>query len=103
MLNHLGFFFGFLIIGAATGVASFMFLAMQYVRQQAVNIGIRPFTMKITKMRARRLSKAFPRYNERLLSNYVESDSMVKGDYRLQTLALVAAACCSYPMYYFSV
>ena len=90
-------------MGSATGVASFMFLAFQYVRQQAVNLGIRPFTMKIQKTRAQQLARAFPQYNERLLSNYVKSDTMVEGDFRLQTLAILTAACCSYPMYYFSI
>lgn len=60
------------------GTASFTLLAFQYARQQLLNLGLKPFTQLLISKRAKDLCGAFPEYDEGLLHNFVESDSMVK-------------------------
>jgi hypothetical protein len=47
-------------------------------RQQLLNLGLKPFTQLLISKRAKDLCGAFPEYDEGLLHNFVESDSMVK-------------------------
>jgi len=59
-----------------TGTLSFSLLTLQYARQQLLNLGVKPFTGRVLSSRSNKLIRAFPNYNERLLSNFVESYPM---------------------------
>lgn len=41
------------------------------------NLGIKPYTEKLKEMRARRLAKEFPAYDQRILHEYVATDPMI--------------------------
>jgi len=58
------------------GTASFSLLCFQYIRQQLLNLGMKPYTQKLIEMRANSLCKAFPDYQEHIIYNFVESDPM---------------------------
>jgi hypothetical protein len=58
------------------GTASFSLLCFQYIRQQLLNLGMKPYTQKLIEIRAKSLCKAFPDYQEHIIYNFVESDPM---------------------------
>ena len=41
------------------------------------NLGIKPYTSRVKKMRARNLAKEFPQYDSRIIMMYSESSKMV--------------------------
>lgn len=55
------------------GQLSFFFLTLQYARTTMQNIGLQPYTEWLCSRRAERLSKQFPQYNSRVLSDYSRS------------------------------
>jgi hypothetical protein len=55
------------------GQISFFLLCLQYSRAQLDNLGIKPYTSKIKRMRGERLATAFPQYDPRILIGYSES------------------------------
>jgi len=61
-----------------TGTLSFTILTLQLVRNNFLNLGIKPFTERILAQRTQNLVKQFPRYNQRLLENFVETDKFMK-------------------------
>lgn len=50
-------------------------LCLQYTRAQIANIGIRPYTEKIQRMRASKLAAAFPQYDSKIIIEFSESIS----------------------------
>ena len=60
-------------LGPLTATLSFSMLALQYVRHQMLNIGIKPVTARMHRLRTASLREQYPNYNERLLKNYVEA------------------------------
>jgi len=60
------------------GTLSFMLLCIQFTRSQIQNLGIRPYTEMIIEMRAERLAKQFPQYDQSVLVLYSESEDLVK-------------------------
>jgi len=58
------------------GTASFTLLALQFARQQLLNLGIKPATEWLMVYRTNKLCKTFPQYNKHLLANFVKSEPM---------------------------
>jgi hypothetical protein len=48
------------------------------IRQQLLNLGLKPFTQILLAKRAKNLCNAFPEYDEGLLNSFVESDPMIR-------------------------
>jgi hypothetical protein len=59
------------------GTLSFMLLCLQFSRAQLQNLGIRPFTQYIKAQRAHRLCREFPGYDDRVLSDFSTTDSIL--------------------------
>lgn len=60
-----------------TGTATFSLMCIQYIRQHAITLGIKPFTNRIREHRTRLLCEAYPQYDRHILGNFVETDPMV--------------------------
>lgn len=58
------------------GQASFIFLVLQFVRGQAINLGLKPFGDKVLSMRAKRMCKKYPQYDPIFLEWFSESDAL---------------------------
>lgn len=58
------------------GVASFVLLAMQFVRAQMQNMNIKPYTAWVKNHRARNLAQAFPEYNTDMLMEFSQTSSL---------------------------
>lgn len=43
------------------------------------NLGIKPYTTRVKRMRANNLAKAFPQYDARVIMMYSETSKMVPG------------------------
>lgn len=52
------------------GTISFTLLCLQYSRAQLENLGIKPYTSQLKRMRGERLARAFPQYDARVLIDY---------------------------------
>jgi len=52
------------------GTASFVLLALEVARTRMLNAGFRPYTFLVRETRAERVSKAYPRYEARLIIDY---------------------------------
>lgn len=59
------------------GTLSFMLLCLQFSRAQLENLGIRPFTQYIKAQRAQRLCREFPGYDDRVLTDFSTTDSIL--------------------------
>jgi len=59
------------------GTASFTLLALQFGRQQMLNLGLKPYTQWIISRRSKFLYKAYPQYDETMIHSFVESDPMI--------------------------
>lgn len=57
------------------GQASFIFLVLQYLRGQAVNLGLKPYGHLILSIRADRMIKTFPQYDPIFLAWFAESEA----------------------------
>lgn len=58
------------------GTASFTLLALQFVRNQMLNIDVAPYTTALRKYRAKRLVALYPRFNSDIVSDYAWTASM---------------------------
>lgn len=58
------------------GQISFMLLCLQYSRAQMDNLGIKPYTTRIKRMRAKRLVKEFPQYDAGILMLFSETSKI---------------------------
>lgn len=54
----------------ALGTSTFILLCLQYMRFHLNQLGVKPYTHQMKKIRARRLVRAFPQYSEDLLHAY---------------------------------
>lgn len=52
------------------GTASFMLLAFQVARTQLMNAGLRPYRSFVYELRAQRVAREFPKYDERLVRDF---------------------------------
>jgi hypothetical protein len=52
------------------GTASFTLLAMQFARNQMLNMSISPYTDSVREMRAKRLAKIYSKYDEDILKDF---------------------------------
>jgi len=59
------------------GQISFFLLCLQYSRAQMDNLGIKPYTTRVKRMRAKKLAKAFPQYDPRIIMLYSETSKMM--------------------------
>jgi hypothetical protein len=57
----------------AMGQISFFLLCLQFSRAQIQNLGLKPYTRKVKDWRAKRLVKAYPQYDERVIMKYSTS------------------------------
>jgi hypothetical protein len=55
------------------GQISFFLLCLQFSRAQIQNLGLKPYTRKVKDWRAKRLVKAYPQYDERVIMKYSTS------------------------------
>jgi hypothetical protein len=62
------------------GQISFLLLCLQYSRAQMDNLGIKPYTTRIKRMRAKWLVKDFPQYDAGVLMLYSETSKMGQFD-----------------------
>lgn len=58
------------------GQASFIFLVLQFVRSQAINLGLKPYGHKILGVRSKRMCKKYPQYDPIFLEWFSESDAL---------------------------
>lgn len=58
------------------GQTSFVLLCLQYSRAQMDNLGIKPYTTRVKKMRAKNLANDFPQYDARVIMQYSETSKM---------------------------
>jgi len=58
------------------GQASFIFLVLQFVRSQAINLGLKPYGHKILGVRSKRMRKKYPQYEPIFLEWFSESDAL---------------------------
>lgn len=58
------------------GVASFVLLAMQFIRAQMENMNIKPYTAWVKSYRARNLATAFPQYNADMLMEFSQTSNL---------------------------
>lgn len=59
------------------GQVSFFLLCLQYARAQLDNLGIKPYTSRVKRIRAERLAEAFPQYDPRALFAYSETCDII--------------------------
>lgn len=59
------------------GQISFVLLCLQYSRAQMDNLGIKPYTTRIQKRRARALANEFPQYDANIVMQYSETSKMI--------------------------
>merc|ERR1719510_2943276 len=58
------------------GTASFVLLAMQFIRAQMLNMSLAPYTEWVQNLRASRLSKQFPQYNKDVVEDFARTASL---------------------------
>lgn len=58
------------------GQASFIFLVLQFVRSQAINLGLKPYGHKVLGVRSKRMCKKYPQYDPIFLEWFSESDAL---------------------------
>jgi len=58
------------------GTASFVLLALQFMRAQALNMDVRPYTEWVREQRAARLVKLYPQYDVDALEDFARSASL---------------------------
>ena len=58
------------------GQASFIFLVLQFVRSQAINLGLKPYGHKILGVPSKRMCKKYPQYDPIFLEWFSESDAL---------------------------
>jgi len=58
------------------GQASFIFLVLQFMRSQAINLGLKPYGDKILGVRSQRMIKKYPQYDPIFLEWFSESDAL---------------------------
>eukprot|EP00928_Gymnodinium_smaydae_P059118 TRINITY_DN42363_c0_g1_i1.p1 TRINITY_DN42363_c0_g1~~TRINITY_DN42363_c0_g1_i1.p1 ORF type:complete len:303 (+),score=58.14 TRINITY_DN42363_c0_g1_i1:64-972(+) len=74
----------FLEVGAWTwnwmepliGTASFILLCLQFARGQMINLGLKPYTEKMMRLRAQRAAKKFPTYNNKFVRDFTLVESI---------------------------
>eukprot|EP00559_Dactyliosolen_fragilissimus_P007887 CAMPEP_0184865898 /NCGR_PEP_ID=MMETSP0580-20130426/19592_1 /TAXON_ID=1118495 /ORGANISM="Dactyliosolen fragilissimus" /LENGTH=155 /DNA_ID=CAMNT_0027365277 /DNA_START=364 /DNA_END=831 /DNA_ORIENTATION=- len=62
------------------GQVSFTLLVLQFARNQAINLGIRPYGNWSKKIRADQLVKKFPKYDEEFVRAFSSSDTLYGKD-----------------------
>jgi len=58
------------------GQASFIFLVLQFVRSQAINLCLKPYGHKVLGVRSKRMCKKYPQYDPIFLEWFSESDAL---------------------------
>eukprot|EP00411_Alexandrium_monilatum_P017839 CAMPEP_0175251076 /NCGR_PEP_ID=MMETSP0093-20121207/35479_1 /TAXON_ID=311494 /ORGANISM="Alexandrium monilatum, Strain CCMP3105" /LENGTH=242 /DNA_ID=CAMNT_0016545335 /DNA_START=53 /DNA_END=781 /DNA_ORIENTATION=- len=58
------------------GTASFVLLALQFVRAQMLNMNLTPYTSWVQEYRAKRLSRLFPQYNDDVVKDFARTASL---------------------------
>jgi len=61
------------------GTISFVLLALQFGRNQMINIGARPYTATVKAWRAKRLCKAYPKYHPLIMADFADADDYKSG------------------------
>ncbi len=57
------------------GQASFAILVMQYIRNQAINLGLKPYNDKVLSMRSKRMVARYPQYDPIFVEWFSESEA----------------------------
>ena len=55
------------------GQISFFLLCLSFARAQISNLGVQPYTAKLKTLRADKIVRKFPQYDEALLTDYSKS------------------------------
>lgn len=57
------------------GTLMFQFLALEFMRNQMLNIGVKPYTEYIVSKRADRLAKLFPEYDSAVVRSFAKTNA----------------------------
>lgn len=63
------------------GTLMFQFLALEFMRNQAINVGLKPYTEWVQSRRATRLADLFPCYSRTIVRDFAKSNAQFGEDY----------------------
>jgi hypothetical protein len=63
------------------GTVSFVLLALQFARNQMINLGAKPYSQAVKAYRSKRLRKLYPQYHPLIITEFADADDYESGSF----------------------